>query len=53
MSDTKTLQIEACGSKVFDGLAIRLSEDTEGLDGMKAKHNACADAVRLLNMQLR
>jgi hypothetical protein len=49
MSDTKTLQIEACGSLVFSGLAVRLSPDTEGLETMKAKHNACADAVRLLN----
>lgn len=49
MSDTKTLQIEACGSLVFSGMVVRLSPDTNGLKTMKAKHNACADAVRQLN----
>ncbi len=49
MSDTLNLQIEACGSLVFSGMAVRLSPDTDGLKTMKAKHNACADAVRQLN----
>lgn len=49
MSDTLNLQIEACGSKVFDGMATVITVNAQNLKTMKAKHEACADAVRLLN----